>query len=228
MYHDQEEFKTFKTITSHLSRLEYKDLVKDYTISPENQEAHQRVQSYKEIGLDIASVLVEGEREGEVDWALYRELKNDQQRLGKKFADFAAHRLYAQQSGLTEESFTINVGLKARPLSRTEEVACKRVELYCETAQEARTVWNSIKITSHGQRYIDHEQYQTFQTLRDQRDELAKEIINNEPLHQGIFFKVISTRFHYGKSVLYKQAAAYEERQREKHDERQNSLFLNR
>ena len=220
LYYDQAEFKTFKALGSHLSCLDYKDLVKDYTILPENQEAHQRVQAYKEAVLDTASVLAEGKQRGcrqngQVDWALYHDLKSHQKHLGREIlADFSKHKLYVQQSGLTEEMLQISTGLKARPLSRAEETAFKRVELYSETAQETRTLWNRIKETHSGFQCAQHEQYRDFQILRDQRDVLASEIMANEPLHRE-FFSVISERFQYGKGVLYKQAAAYEERKKQ-------------
>jgi ATP-dependent exoDNAse (exonuclease V) alpha subunit len=220
LYYDQAEFKTFKALGSHLSRLDYKDLVKDYTILPENQEAHQRVQAYKEAVLDTASVLTEGNQRscpqnGQVDWALYHDLKSHQKHLGREIlADFSKHKLYVQQSGLTEEMLQISTGLRARPLSRAEETAFKRVELYSETAQETRTLWNTIKETHSGFQCAQHEQYRDFQILRDQRDVLASEIMANEPLHRE-FFTVISERFQYGKGVLYKQSAAYEERKKQ-------------
>jgi hypothetical protein len=108
----------------------------------------------------------------------------------------------------------ISTGLKARPLSRAEETAFKRVELYSETAQETRILWNRIKETHSGFQCAQHEHYRDFQILRDQRDVLASEIMANEPLHRE-FFSVISERFQYGKGVLYKQATAYEERKKQ-------------
>lgn len=213
LYYDHQEFSSYKALALHLSWFQDKDLVKDYTIRPGNEEAHQRVQAYKLAALDAAAILQQRNTSGEMDWHAYQEVKSEQKQLGREILrEFTSHRLYVHQAGLTKESLQISVGLKARPLSRAEEVACKRVELYCETALEARIVWNTIKNTSSGSYHLEHEQYSIFQQLRDQRDQLATEILENEPLHRE-FFQVIAEKFGYGRGVLQKQAAAFRQKQ---------------
>ncbi len=217
LYYSTQEFAHFKDLATHLSRFQDKDLVKDYTIRPENAPAHQRVQEYKLAALDAAAILKQGHAEGQVDWQAYQATKAEQKQRGREIlADFSHHKLYVQQSGLTQEMLQISTGLKARPLSKAEEEALKRVELYSELAQEVRKVWRTMKMTSKtsGQQPTNQRLYADFHRLRDERDGLAAEIVRQEIFHRE-FIKTIAQKLGYGRGVLVKQAAAYEERQRQ-------------
>lgn len=59
VYYAKEDFASFKHVSSHLSRFEAKDVMRDYTIRPENFDAWQRVQNYQCCILDAAAVLKE-------------------------------------------------------------------------------------------------------------------------------------------------------------------------
>ena len=152
LFYAKEDFKTFKALTSHLSRFEHKDLVKDYTIRPENEQSWQRVQEYKLAVLDAASIIKEGNTaNNSIDWDTHRQIKTDQIRLGKEIlGDFKAHELYINQASLTREMLEISTGSKARPLSVIEEKAKLTVELYGETASVARDLWREIRQTHPG------------------------------------------------------------------------------
>ena len=151
LFYAKEDFKTFKALTSHLSRFENKDLVKDYTIRPEHQEAWQRVMDYKLNTLDGAAILKEQGKTGVIDWKMHQEIKQEQIGLGKTIInDFESHKLYLHQAGLTHEMLQISTGLKARPLSYAEEKAKITVKLYAESAQLARGLWNEIRKTHPG------------------------------------------------------------------------------
>ncbi len=142
LFYAQEDFSAFKALTNQLSRFEHKDLVKDYTIRPENEAAWQRVQEYRLSALDAAAVIKEQGRDsknpGQVDWQTYHQIKQDQINLGKEILqDFGKHQLYVNQAGLTQEMLQISTGQKSRPLSTTEFKAKVTVELYGETASAA-------------------------------------------------------------------------------------------
>ncbi len=56
IFYSIKDFPTFKAWQQHLSRVQMKDLVKDYTIRPENKTAHQRVPAILILGF-LQSIL---------------------------------------------------------------------------------------------------------------------------------------------------------------------------
>jgi len=209
LYYAKEDFSTFKALTSQLSRFEHKDLVKDYTIRPENEAAWQRAQEYRLCVLDAAAILKEKTADGNVDWQTYRLIKQDQLRLGKEILNqFKKHQLYINQAGLTEEMLQITIGAKARPLSLAEEKAKLTVELYGETAQTARDLWRDIRKTHPGSKCYDHPSYDQFHQLRQERNDLARTIAGNYALHRE-FVGEFSRVYGIGKRMIESQNHQY-------------------
>lgn len=178
LYYAKEDFKTLNHMKIACSTFFDKDLVKDYTIKQDNEGAFLRVQDYKMCVIDAASLLKD---KNACDGSAYHAIKQEQIALGKEILkDFDAHRLYLNQSSLTSEMLKIAVGEKKRPLSLLEEQAKMRVELYGETAREARALWTTLK---HKDLNLHKEQYEYFQSLRLERNHLAKDILENYRLH---------------------------------------------
>ncbi len=189
LFYAKEDFASFKALTSRLNRFEHKDLVKDYTIRPENESAWQRVQEYRLCALDAAAVLKQyvkdNNQHGQIDWPTYHQIKQDQVRIGKEILqDFDSHQLYINQAGLTQEMLQISIGQKTRPLSTTETKAKITVELYGETAHLARGMWNNIRKTHPGSKCYSHPDYEKFNEIRHERNSLANTIYQNYPLHR--------------------------------------------
>jgi len=215
LFYAKEDFSTFKALTSQLSRFEHKDLVKDYTIRPENEAAWQRAQEYRLCVLDAAAVLKEKDSKGQVDWESYRQIKQDQIHLGKEILhQFDKHQLYINQAGLTQEMLQITTGLKARPLSRAEEKAKLTVEIYGETAQVARDLWRDIRKTHPGAKCYDHPSYEQFHQLRMERNDLARTISDNYALHRE-FVGEFSKPYGISKRMIESQSQQYFNKQRE-------------
>lgn len=150
LYYTREDFSSFKVLTQHLSRFDHKDLVKDYTILPENESSWQRVQDYRMCVLDGAAVLKDNQKDGlqhdTIDWQALGGIKRDQIDVGKEILrDFPRHKLYLEQAGLTKEMLQISTGQKVRPLSLMEERAKLTVEIYFETAQLTRSLWKEVR-----------------------------------------------------------------------------------
>lgn len=216
MFYAKEDFKTFKALSSHLSRFEHKDLVKDYTIRPENEQSWQRVQEYKLAVLDAAAVIKEGNQSNAIDWETHHKIKTDQIRLGKEIlSDFKAHELYINQSGLTVEMLEISTGLKARPLSIAEEKAKLTVELYGETAQVARDLWREIRKTHPGANCYNHPKYGEFKELRTERNSLAHTILENYSLHRE-FVTDFSKTYGINKRTVEAQSKQFLQKQTER------------
>ena len=208
-FYAKEDFSTFKALTSQLSRFEHKDLIKDYTIRPENEAAWQLVQEYRLCVLDAAAVLKEKDSKGQVDWESYHQIKQDQILLGKEILNqFDKHQLYINQAGLTQEMLQITTGLKARPLSRAEEKAKLTVELYGETAQVARDLWRDIRKTHPGAKCYGHPSYDQFHQLRQERNDLARRISENYALHRE-FVGEFSRSYGISKRMIESQSQQY-------------------
>jgi len=211
MFYTREDFKTFKALTSHLSRFEAKDLVKDYTILPQNEAAWQRVQEYKLCVLD-ASAILKDQQKGTVDWDAYNDVKRHQIALGKEILNnFDNHRLYVNQAGLTEDMLTITTGLKQRPLSLVEEKSKLTVQLYGEVSQATRELWKTVRGRDTSSM---PKQYQEFQDMRAERDSLAREILENYPLHRE-FVNQFTKEYGISRKTLQNQVA-YRDRERHK------------
>ena len=216
LFYAKEDFSTFKALTSHLSRFEHKDLVKDYTIRPENEAAWQRVQEYRLCVLDGAAVLKEKTPEGQIDWQTFRQIKQDQINLGKEILeDFENHKLYINQAGLTQEMLQITTNQKARPLSNAESKAKLTVEIYGETAQVARDLWRDIRQTHPGNQCYDHPNYQQFQEMRNERNSLANTIHEHYSLYRE-FVNEFSRTYGINKRTVEAQSNQFIEREREK------------
>lgn len=209
LFYAKEDFPSFKALTTQLSRFEHKDLIKDYTIHPENEAAWQRVQEYRLCVLDASAVLKERTQEGQIDWESYRQIKQDQIAIGREILEnFDDHQLYINQAGLTEEMLQMTTGLKARPLSKAEEKAKLTVELYGETAQVARDLWRDIRKTHPGAKCYDHPSYDQFHQLRQERNDLARAILENYALHRE-FVGEFSKSYDISKRMIESQSQQF-------------------
>ena len=208
MFYSNKEFlanvatNSFKSLANELSKYRQKDLIVDYTdIQNENKA---RVFEYQNTFMETASILKEINR-GEGDWKDYREVKDYSLSLGREIhQNYENHKLYLDQLGITKEKFEISLGLKNRPLSNVEINAKDCVKLYAKTSEETRFLLKSMKanefdITKHGM-------YKTYCDIREIRNDLAKEILSNYPLHRP-FVNEVSREYFISKKTMENQVA---------------------
>lgn len=204
LFYTKEEFDSYKVFALHMSRFTSKDLVKDYTIRSENAEAWRRVHEYQQCIYDAASVLKESQQEGDADWTTYLAIKHEQIQLGKEILNnYEAHKHYFNQAGFTQEMLEVTMGYKHRPLSVAEEKAKLTIEIYGEIARAARDLWHGIKLIPNKK---EHQHYEEYQNLRDERDALAKDILAHYPLYRE-FVKMYAKEYGISKGTLEKQVA---------------------
>ena len=99
---------------SNLSKYHQKDLVQDYAGG--SDQYRERVQEYTELSLERISVLKDINK-GEATWEDYSKINERRTELGKEIAqDYANHKIYLDQQGLTLEKLEIQCKLKDRPL----------------------------------------------------------------------------------------------------------------
>jgi ATP-dependent exoDNAse (exonuclease V) alpha subunit len=204
LFYCKEDFADFKALSLQMSRFQNKDLAKDYTIRTENTDAWQRVQEYQHCVYDAAAILRELNAEGDSDLTPYLTIKKDQSALGREILmNYDAHKLYLNQASMTEEMIQISTGVKPRPLSIVEERAKMTVELYGESAKLSKELWHNVKQAIPSK---SHPDYAKFQDVRLDRDDLAKRILVNYPLHRE-FIKSYAKEYFISKRTMENQVA---------------------
>lgn len=202
LYYRKEDFSTFKALTNSVSRYEYKDSIKDYRRIENTSKA--QVIEYKELRMEMAEILKDIHN-GEANWKEYNDLKKTSILLGQKILKmYESHRLYLDQEGITKERLEIQCGIKPRPLSRTEQQAKETVRLYVDTVVEVRDMYNSMKKDNFN--IVNDSRYEEYCSIRKIRNNLAKEILSNYPLHRE-FINELGREAFITKKVIEKQIA---------------------
>lgn len=200
LFYDTKTFSDFSDLQKSLSRVSNKDLVVDYTIRPEHHNAWENVQEYILLGRDLTTTARES------DWSTYQAFKMERDILGQNIlSEWKEHSSYTRQAGLSKESIEIACGLKMRPLSLIEKQAQYQVQEYSKKAMEARLLWRTIRTTHPGTNCYEHSKYSDFNCLRLERNNLAKEIVNNQHLYKNHISK-LSQELGIGWKTLKNQA----------------------
>ena len=200
LYYRKSDFSSFKSLLNSVSRYTYKDSLSDYEITENQNRAH--VIEYQELIIETASILKDIHN-GTVNWSEYYDLKNRSISLGKEMLrDFDSHKLYLQQQGITKEKLEIQCGLRQRLLSNVEILARDRVNLYAQTSNEVRNMFNTMKAETFNIK--NHENYPKYCEIRSLRNDLAKEILANYPLHRE-FVNQVSKEFFVSKKCMEQQ-----------------------
>jgi hypothetical protein len=208
MYYAKSDFGSFRDLIGRLSGYRHKDLAADY--GQAINENKMRVCEYKNALLETISVLKDI-NVGQADWGEYREIKAHSLELGKEIAaDYDSHKLYLNQLGITKEKLEISLGLKQRPLSLVELSAKNTVELYGKSSAEARALYKAMKKEQFD--IARHRDYGKYREIREMRNDLAKEILANYPLHRE-FVSQFSREYFISRKTMENQTA-YAERTR--------------
>jgi nucleoside-triphosphatase THEP1 len=200
LYYSKSDFGSFKDLVNCASKVINKDSLEDFR-AIENQNK-SRVFEYKETLLEIASVLRDINR-GEAEWKEYHALKSSSTMLGKEILEnYSSHKLYLDQQGITREKLEISIGLKQRPLSNVELNAKNTVALYAQAAAATREEYAALAKSSFN--ITKHENYKKYCEIRELRNDLAKEILSNYPLHRE-FVNQISKEFFISRKSMENQ-----------------------
>ena len=202
MIYSRDQFSSFKSLTNELSKYRQKDLIADYeNIQNDNK---LRVFEYQNSLMETAAILKEI-NQGICSWKNYREAKDYSLLLGREIhKNYENHKLYLDQLGITKEKIEINLGLKNRPLSNVEINARDCVKLYAKTSEEARFLLKTMKVAKFNIK--NHDMYETYCNIRDIRNDLAKEIISNYPLHRP-FVTEVSREYFISQKTMENQVA---------------------
>jgi len=210
LYYRNSDFKDVKSLMSGLSKYHQKDLVQDYAGG--SNQYRERVQEYTELSLERISVLKDINK-GEATWEGYSKINERRTDLGKEIAkDYANHKIYLDQQGLTLEKLEIQCKLRDRPLSNFEIEAKNRVEEYVQVSKNAHDLLSSIKQES--QNITQHEKYAEYCEIRSERNKLAREILADSKAHRE-FINESSKDSFVSKKTMQKQLNYAEKTQRE-------------
>jgi thymidine kinase len=226
MYYSKDDFSSFKQLTESLSKYRPKDLIADYISHGETNKA--KVYEYQNALMETASILKDI-NQGIGDWKDYREVKDQSLLLGKEILqNYENHKLYLDQLGITKERLEINLGLKQRPLSNVELNAKDTVALYAKTAEEARSLFRLMK--KEGFNIAKHDRYDEYSRIREIRNDLAKEILSNYPLHRE-FVTTLSREYFISKKCMenqvnYGEAINIEKAQTKDREERLDRFYV--
>jgi hypothetical protein len=204
MFYKTSDFQNFKSLADNLSKYRHKDLILDYRMQDNSNKT--RVYEYKNNLIGMAQILQEASNQ---DWKKYHELKNANMELGREIAqNYDSHKLYLNQIGITREKLEISVGLRQCPLTNVEMNAKNTVELYAKSSQESREL---LKIMQNESLNITkHFKYSEYTQIREIRNDLAKEILANYPLHHE-FVNEVSREYFISKKGMESQVAYAEQ-----------------
>lgn len=201
LYYRKEDFASFKELATSLSKYSHKDTVADFRDGRGNKNA-ARVSEYQSLRYEIASALCDINK-GDGELKEYHDLKNRMREVGSEILNnFSGHKLYLQQVGLTREQVEIAIGAKPRPLSRAEQKAKEIVELYAKLSCETRNVLLDIKAQCFN--VTTNKYYAKYCELRQARNNVAREILANYPLHRE-FVTAKMRSFFISKQSMQKQ-----------------------
>lgn len=210
LYYKNSEFKNVKSLMAGLSKYHQKDLVQDYAGG--NNQYRERVREYTELSLERISVLKDISK-GEATWADYSKINEKRTEIGKEIAgDYSNYKLYLEQQGLTLEKLEIQCKLKDHPLSNLEIEAKNRVEEYVQISKNAHDLLNSMQQES--QNIVRHEKYAEYCKIREERNELAREILADNKSHREFVNEAAKDSFVSTES-MEKQLDYAEKTQRE-------------
>jgi hypothetical protein len=217
MFYKTSDFQNFKSLVDNLSKYRHKDSIVDYHMQDNSNKT--RVYEYKNNLMEMAETLREIYAENQ-NWEKYHKLKNANTELGKEIAqNYDSHKLYLNQIGITKEKLEISVGLRQRPLTNVEMNAKSTVELYAKSSQESRDLFQ--KMRSENFNITKHSRYSEYTQIREIRNDLAKEILANYPLHRE-FVNQVSRE--YSKKGMENQVA-YANKMKEKSNSAEANFF---
>jgi len=207
IYYSKSVFGSFKDLVNSASKYSHKDSLVDYEHSENLNKV--RVFEYQSLRLEMASVLKDIHC-GEATWKDYNALKAIRLEVEKEIlVNYDASKLYLDQLGITKEKIEESAGLRQRPMTRVELNAKSTVALYAKASQETRAMYDCMRKECYNIK--DHKDYEKYCEIRKIRNELAKEILYNRPLHREfvnemsrecfISFKAMENQVSYAEKI---------------------------
>jgi ATP-dependent exoDNAse (exonuclease V) alpha subunit len=197
-YVNREQFIDFKDVVDRIGRISLKETVQDYRV-PEYQKPYfNRVQQYRDLTCEAASLREEMEGALEPNsplhkhpsYSAYQTCFEEKKRVAITILeDWKQHVPYARLAGIRKDVLEVEAGLRPRLLSDLEHRASIQVQGYMDFVGRTRTLWKDISQTHPGALAHSHERYEEYKELKIERDSLASIFQENQRLYAP-FFKV--------------------------------------
>ena len=190
----ESDFTDFKDLVGKIGGSQQKELISDYTITPDVKPYYDKVKQYKESVILVSTLLAKGP-ETVTEWQKVKDNTEQRNNLAKEILEnYQSHSLFVNQANIRKENIKIHAGVKQRLLSDLEIKARITVERYSSLAKDTRNLWNEIKQTHPARMAKSHAKYDDYNNLREDRDSLASVIAESKKLY-GQFFKENNIRW---------------------------------
>jgi hypothetical protein len=183
------EFTDFKDIVQKIGRSQNKELISDYTITPDVKEYYDRVKGYKELVVEVANLLYK-DPQTEQEWQRVKNKSTERNKVAREIlADYKHHALFVNQANIRKDTIEVYAGIRQRVLSDLEIKAGITVEQYANISLQARNLWNEIKQTHPGKFAKTHPKYEQYLATREDRDSIASVVAESKKLYSQFLNK---------------------------------------
>lgn len=195
-YINREQFIDFKEVVDKVSRYTLKDTLQDYHV-PEDQKPYLgRVQNYRDLISEAATLREEMEGSLESEQLLYKHpsylayqklFEEKKQIAGDILKDWDNHNPYVRLAGIRRDVLEVEAGLRPRLLSDLEHRASIQVQGYMDLVRQTRSLWKTISETHPAALSQSHPLYEDYKALKTERDSLAFIFQENLKLYTPFF-----------------------------------------
>jgi ATP-dependent exoDNAse (exonuclease V) alpha subunit/phage/plasmid primase-like uncharacterized protein len=213
IYVNHEQFVDFKDLVDKLSYGGLRDTIADYQVSDSQRPFLARVQNYKDLIAEVATLREEMEwtaqhskPKSEPDqsgmitdkkpepiykqgsYEAYQQLFEQKEAAAREILqDWSSHLPYVRLAGIRRDVLEVDAGLRNRLLSDVEHRASVSAQGYMGLVRETRSLWSRIEETHPGALSQTHELYADYTNLKSKRDFLASVIHENPRLYRQFF-----------------------------------------
>jgi|GEM_PF-1315078 len=191
LYAGKDDFRNFDALARAAGREPGRTLAGDFADNPEAKSPVHRYLAANDRVIHLKKD-IDGRQAADpdkpifkdVDWPTYKVALDDRKAAAMEIADnWKVHRFQCAPARVHKETIEQHAGRRIRPPTEKEIGAQQRVIAYKARADEARDLWNRIKVQAPGIRAKHHPAYGEFAKARDQRDALATEITKDGRLY---------------------------------------------
>ena len=198
VYVNREQFIDFKDLIERISKPTLNQTAQDYHVSEDQKPFFERVQQYRDLIIEAATLREEMDSDQDHSIPLYKHPAHSTyqaffEEKGRVAAEilnnWQAHAPYVRLAGIRKDILEVEAGLRPRLLSDLEHRASVHVQGYMDLVRETRVLWHTISQTHPGALAKSHALYEEYQSQKSERDSIAS-IMHETPKLYAPFFKV--------------------------------------
>ena len=202
LYINRQDFVDMKDLTARLGRSVKHHSLADYDVDVPQQPYLERIQEYSDVIHEV--MILREEIESEVPayesihkheaYESYQFLNDQRKKLAKDIMrEWKGHMPFARLAGLRKDWIEVDAGLRKRPLSELEKRAEIQVNLYQKHCDKAKNLWKGIQQTHPGSLGERHQNYDQYEKVRKERDEIAFHFNQTPRFYRPFFYPMEET-----------------------------------